>query len=278
MGTRVPIAIWAHVHVKEQRKAQFSNSIAAFFNGLVMELQLSLSTSKFETHIFPSWIISSQAGDDSNQSWDILEPRLVQHNLVGQDVPGQRGHWHSLHFTTILYIFWRCLERISWFHEWPYILKQKTTWSLGVTWQVLFQTFLSEFYPLSRFSRNSDLEIWREDGHFQRDHKAIQSLESSQLRWTALLGIVGICWYGKTISRAEHSRVVIVMNFRLYEFWWGHGIHLCFAAVATLQVSIFWSYKKGLSLFVACWTTRKFDAISRNYGNWLCRVLQMNGS
>lgn len=73
--------------------------------------------------------------------------------------------------------------------------------------------FSRPFYP------NSDLEIWREDGHFQRDHKAIQSLESSQLRWTALLGIVGICWYGKTISRAEHSRVMIVMNFRLYEFW-----------------------------------------------------------
>ena len=56
-----PIAIWAHVHVKKQRKAQFSNIIAACFNGLVMELQLSLSRSKFETHLskfyhkFPSW-------------------------------------------------------------------------------------------------------------------------------------------------------------------------------------------------------------------------------
>ena len=35
--------------------------------------------------------MSSQAGDDSNQSWDILEPRLVQHNLVGQDVTLDRG-------------------------------------------------------------------------------------------------------------------------------------------------------------------------------------------
>jgi hypothetical protein len=77
--------------VKKQRKAQFSNIIAAFFNGLVMELQLSVSRSKFETQKNPSSIMSSQAGDDSNQSWDILEPRLVQHNLVGQDVTLDRG-------------------------------------------------------------------------------------------------------------------------------------------------------------------------------------------
>ena len=138
----------------------------------------------------------------------------------------------ALHDTVHILEMFGANFMISWMTRY---FEPKTTWSLGVTWQVLLQTFLSEFYPLSRFSRNSDLEIWREDGHCQRDHKAIQKPRKLAVAVDSL---------------ARHSWYMLVwqdyfQNFQSWTFqshdshefqalWILGGIkfHLCFAAVA----------------------------------------------